>query len=103
MILDPNIPDNRAIKNTAEEDISKLSNLYSCLTAGSTVIIPDRYFHNLFFTMQHVLAIYITVSGEFLFTKNKIRSIRRAVLNSVQGSQRYARIHSKFIHQFNYW
>lgn len=101
--LNSDIPGNSAIKNTAEEDTSKLSNLYSCPTAGSTVIISDRYFHKLFFTMKHALAIYITVNGEFLFTKNKICSIRRTVLNSMQGSQRYTRIHSKCIYQFNCW
>lgn len=62
--LNSDFPDNRPIENTAEGDTSKLSSLYSCLTAGSTVIISDSYFHNLFFTMEHALAIYITSSGE---------------------------------------
>lgn len=62
--LNSDIPGNRAIENTAEGDISKLSSLYSCPTAGSTVIISDKYFHNLFFTVGHALAIYITFSGE---------------------------------------
>lgn len=33
--------------------------------------------------MKHALAIYITVSGEFLFTKNKICSIRRTICSTI--------------------
>lgn len=58
------ITGNRAIENIAEGHTSKLSSLYSCPMAGSTVIISDRYFYNLFFTMEHALAIYITLSRE---------------------------------------
>lgn len=62
--LNSDFPGNRVIENTAEGGISKLFSLYSCLTAGSTVIISDSYFHNLFFTMEHALTLYITSSGE---------------------------------------
>lgn len=62
--LNSDIPGKRAVEKPAEGDTDKLPSLCSCLTTGSTVINSDRYFHNLFFKMEHALSICITVSGE---------------------------------------
>lgn len=53
------IPDNPTIGNADEGDTRRLPRLYSSLTAGSTVILSDRHFPNVLFTLEHALAIHI--------------------------------------------